>query len=60
MMTASFYGTSIVPLIAKFQSTNLEKHRTLGIDCSGCHKENPPKQKVPVAVCLGVMAITKS
>jgi hypothetical protein len=42
-----------VPLIAKFQSRKLDKHRNLGMDCSGCHKENPSKQKVPMAVCLG-------
>ena len=30
-----------------------EKHKSRGIDCSGCHKENPPKQTVPMAACLG-------
>jgi hypothetical protein len=30
-----------------------DKHKNRGMDCSGCHKESPPKQDVPMAVCLG-------
>jgi hypothetical protein len=30
-----------------------DKHKNRGIDCSSCHKENPPTQKVPTAACLG-------
>ena len=30
-----------------------DKHKNRGTDCSGCHKESPPKQDVPMAVCLG-------
>ena len=30
-----------------------DRHKNLGVDCSGCHKEDPPKQNVPMAVCLG-------
>jgi hypothetical protein len=30
-----------------------DKHKNKGIDCSGCHKENPPTGQVPMAVCLG-------
>jgi hypothetical protein len=30
-----------------------DKHKNTGMDCSGCHKENPPGGKVPMAVCLG-------
>ena len=30
-----------------------DKHKNLGIECSGCHQEDPPKQKVPMAACLG-------
>jgi len=30
-----------------------DQHKEVGIQCEGCHKENPPKNKVPVAVCLG-------
>jgi fumarate reductase flavoprotein subunit len=30
-----------------------DRHKNRGTDCSGCHKENPPKQGVPMAVCLG-------
>lgn len=29
-----------------------DKHKTSGIECSGCHKENPPKEMAPTAVCL--------
>jgi fumarate reductase flavoprotein subunit len=30
-----------------------DKHKDKGTDCSGCHKESPPKQDVSMAVCLG-------
>jgi fumarate reductase flavoprotein subunit len=30
-----------------------DKHKNMGVDCSGCHKEDPPQQEVPMAVCLG-------
>jgi hypothetical protein len=30
-----------------------DKHKNRGTDCSGCHKEIPPKQDVPMVVCLG-------
>ena len=30
-----------------------DKHKDLGIQCDGCHKENPPQNKVPTAVCQG-------
>ena len=30
-----------------------DAHKVRGIDCSGCHKESPPKHNVPMAVCLG-------
>lgn len=30
-----------------------DKHKNRGTDCSGCHKESPPKQDVPMVVCLG-------
>jgi fumarate reductase flavoprotein subunit len=29
-----------------------DKHKNRGVDCSGCHKESPPQQGVPMAVCL--------
>ena len=29
-----------------------DKHKNQGMDCSGCHKGNPPGGKVPMAVCL--------
>lgn len=30
-----------------------DKHKNRGMDCSGCHGEKPPKQDVPMVVCLG-------
>jgi Cytochrome c3 len=30
-----------------------DKHKIAGVDCSSCHKEAPPKQAVPPAVCTG-------
>lgn len=30
-----------------------DKHKDLGIQCDGCHKESPPQNKVPTAVCQG-------
>jgi hypothetical protein len=30
-----------------------DKHKAAGISCDSCHKETPPKQEVPTAVCLG-------
>ena len=30
-----------------------DKHKNMGVDCSGCHKEDPPEQNVPMAACLG-------
>ncbi len=30
-----------------------DNHKSRGTDCSGCHKESPSKQDVPVVVCLG-------
>jgi uncharacterized CHY-type Zn-finger protein len=29
-----------------------DKHNAAGIVCGGCHKENPPKEWVPTAVCI--------
>jgi hypothetical protein len=29
-----------------------EAHKSRGIDCSGCHRESPPKHNVPMATCL--------
>jgi len=30
-----------------------DKHKDSGTDCSDCHKGSPPKQDVPITVCLG-------
>jgi len=29
-----------------------DKHKTAGLECSGCHKETPPANETPTAVCL--------
>ena len=29
-----------------------DKHKNRSVDCSGCHRESPPQQKVPMAICL--------
>jgi hypothetical protein len=29
-----------------------DKHKSSGIECSGCHKETPPATEAPKAVCL--------
>ena len=28
-----------------------DKHKITGVACGGCHKENPPKNKVPTVIC---------
>ena len=28
-----------------------DKHKEMGIQCEGCHKEMPPQKKVPAAIC---------
>ena len=30
-----------------------DKHKEMGIQCESCHKENPPQNEVPRAVCQG-------
>ena len=30
-----------------------DKHKAMGMDCSSCHKESPPKDATPAAVCMG-------
>jgi len=30
-----------------------EKHKNAGVSCEDCHKEEPPKEQVPTAVCIG-------
>jgi len=31
----------------------VDKHKAVGVECSSCHKEAPPKQAVPTVVCTG-------
>jgi Zn finger protein HypA/HybF involved in hydrogenase expression len=50
------WGTAFLPpdpVWAAGGARLAERHKGHKIDCSGCHKENPPKQKVPMAACLG-------
>jgi hypothetical protein len=30
-----------------------DKHKEMGMDCSACHKESPPKEKVSAEICMG-------
>lgn len=30
----------------------VDKHGEKGVECNGCHQENPPQTAVPTAVCL--------
>jgi Cytochrome c3 len=30
-----------------------DRHKSIGIDCFGCHQESPPKQKAQSVVCMG-------
>jgi fumarate reductase flavoprotein subunit len=52
-----FLGGSVLwpsgPTLAAEDLFLADKHRNRGTDCSGCHKESPLEQDVPVAVCLG-------
>ncbi len=57
-MAVSWFSTASVlspsgPIWAAESVFLADKHKTRGMDCSGCHKENPPKQDVLMAVCLG-------
>ena len=37
-----------------------DRHKEKGIQCDGCHKENPPQNKTPMAVCQGCHGDYKS
>ena len=50
-MLTFFYTHSPLTLAAQL-SYLADKHRVAGIACEGCHKENPPKEQVPTAVCI--------
>ena len=41
------------PTLAAEGNFLADKHEDRSTDCSGCHKESPPKQDVPMGVCLG-------
>jgi fumarate reductase flavoprotein subunit len=48
-------GSILSPLGPTWAAEGLflaDKHKNRGTDCSGCHKERPPKLDVPMAVCL--------
>lgn len=36
---------------AQQQKFQADKHKDRGLDCAACHKETPPSQAVPSAVC---------
>jgi hypothetical protein len=46
LCSTSLRGAESKPFLA-------DKHQSLGIACDQCHKENPPKEKVPTEVCMG-------
>jgi hypothetical protein len=52
-----FWGGAVLslssPTLAAEGLFLADKHKDRGTDCSGCHRENPPKQDVPMAICLG-------
>ena len=59
LMALAFLGFIAVLIFspsfpADAQQTPLleEKHKNTGITCEACHKEKPPSQAVPTAVCL--------
>jgi len=41
----SFSATSAQPAFLA------DKHKLRGVGCEGCHKESPPKERVPTSVC---------
>ena len=51
-----FWGFLLVPSDTVWSAQGIflrDKHKNRGIECSGCHRENPPKQAVPMEVCMG-------
>jgi Cytochrome c3 len=49
-------GSVLLPSVLILAAQDLflgDRHKNLGVECSGCHREDPPKQRVPMAVCLG-------
>jgi hypothetical protein len=45
---SSFALSQETPDAGKFLAN---RHKAAGVECDGCHKENPPKKEVPTAVC---------
>jgi Cytochrome c3 len=52
-LLASSLPSPSSPALANEGHFLADKHKNKGADCSGCHKESPPKQDVPMAICLG-------
>jgi hypothetical protein len=59
MMTLAILAFMNIVIVGYWSSTwaaegalLADKHKNAGIDCNGCHKENPPKEKVPTAMCM--------
>ena len=56
LISSVLWGFSILssaPTWAAQSPLLAEKHKGLAIDCTGCHKENPPKEKAPSSACMG-------
>jgi fumarate reductase flavoprotein subunit len=53
-MFTLFAGTAQTAEEAKEgQQFLADKHKNLGVECSGCHRESPPKQMPGSDVCMG-------
>jgi len=52
MFVGFFYVYSFLAYAAE-PSLLADRHKSAGIDCEACHKENPPAKLVPMQVCLG-------
>lgn len=56
-----FTGLVLLPVVIANHPANLwaaqdlflgDKHKSTGMNCDKCHKENPPAKPVPMAVCF--------
>jgi len=50
LLNSFYFSFSLLEAEPSFLS---DKHKAVGIPCEGCHKENPPKEQVPMSVCNG-------
>jgi Cytochrome c3 len=49
-LTPLFSGSGFLTWAAQEQFL-ADKHKEVGLDCQGCHQENPPARKVETPVC---------